>query len=91
MGLKVTGRGIVREQCAVYADGKQIGMTTSGTHCPFIGMPVAMALLDKAYSAVGQQLEVEVRGRKIAAEIVPLPFYKRQKNNREYAVITVLG
>ena len=79
VGLKVTGRGIVREQCPVYVDGKQIGMTTSGTHCPFIGMPVAMALLDKAYSAVGQQLEVEVRGRKIAAEIVPLPFYKRPK------------
>ena len=80
IGLKVTGRGIVREECPVFVGENQIGMTTSGTHCPFIGMPVAMALIDKAYAEVGTAVEVEVRGRKVAAEIVPLPFYKRPKN-----------
>ena len=49
VGLKVTGRGIVREHQPVYADGRQIGVTTSGTHCPYLGYPVAMALLDIAY------------------------------------------
>ncbi|MBR6755461.1 MAG: glycine cleavage system aminomethyltransferase GcvT, partial [Peptococcaceae bacterium] len=80
VGLKVTGRGIVREECPVFVGDTQIGMTTSGTHCPFIGVPVAMALLDKAYGEVGTAVEVEVRGRKVAAEIIPLPFYKRPKN-----------
>ena len=79
IGLKVTGRGIVREHCPVFKGDMQIGMTTSGTHCPFIGMPVAMALVDSAYSEIGTEVEVEVRGRKIAAEVVPLPFYKRPK------------
>ena len=79
IGLKVTGRGIVREHCPVFAGDMQIGMTTSGTHCPFIGMPVAMALVDKGYNEIGTAVEVEVRGRKIAAEVVPLPFYKRPK------------
>ncbi len=79
VGLKVTGRGIAREHCAVYVGDQQIGMTTSGTHCPFIGMPVAMALLDKAYGAVGTEVEVDIRGRKVTAEVVPLPFYKRPK------------
>lgn len=80
VGLKVTGRGIAREHCPVYAGDVQIGMTTSGTHCPFIGMPVAMALVDKAYGEVGKEVEIEIRGRKVTAEIVPLPFYKRLKN-----------
>lgn len=79
IGLKVTGRGIAREQCPVFAEGKQIGMTTSGTHCPFIGMPVAMALVEKGYGEIGRAVEIEVRGRKVAAEIIPLPFYKRPK------------
>ncbi len=77
VGLKVTGRGIVREQQAVYADGKQIGITTSGTHCPYLGYPVAMALLDISYKEPGTAVEVDVRGRRVTAEVVKLPFYKR--------------
>ncbi|MCD7909466.1 MAG: glycine cleavage system aminomethyltransferase GcvT [Clostridium sp.] len=77
VGLKVTGRGIVREQQAVYADGKQLGITTSGTHCPYLGYPVAMALLDINYKEPGTAVEVDVRGRRVAAEVVKLPFYKR--------------
>ena len=79
IGLKVTGRGIVREHCPVFKGDMQIGMTTSGTHCPFIGMPVAMALVDSAYNEIGTEVEVEVRGRKVTAEVVALPFYKRPK------------
>ena len=79
VGLKVTGRGIAREHCPVFVGDQQIGMTTSGTHCPFIGMPVAMALIEKEYGQVGNTVEIEIRGRKVSAEIVPLPFYKRPK------------
>lgn len=77
VGLKVTGRGIVREHQPVYADGRQIGVTTSGTHCPYLGYPVAMALLDIAYKEPGTAVEVDVRGRRVAAEVIKLPFYKR--------------
>ena len=73
----MTGRGIIREHQAVYADGRQIGITTSGTHCPYLGYPVAMALVDVGYKEPGTVLEVEVRGRRVAAEVVKLPFYKR--------------
>lgn len=76
-GIKVTGRGVVREECEVLLNGVVIGKTTSGTHCPAVG-PVAMALL-KGEIAEGTKVEVEVRGRKVEAEIVPMPFYKRPK------------
>jgi len=77
VGLKVTGRGIVREHCNVYIEDQKIGETTSGTHCPYLGGAYAMALIDKAHAAEGTAMEAEVRGRKIQVEIVPLPFYKK--------------
>lgn len=77
VGLKVTGRGIIREHEKVYAGDQEIGVTTSGTHGPFLGYPIAMALLDVEYAQVGTQVEAQVRGRRVAAEVVPLPFYKK--------------
>ena len=78
MGLKVTGRGIIREHQRVCIGEQQVGMTTSGTHCPFLGYPAAMALIDIGFKDPGTALEVDVRGRRVAAEVVKLPFYKRQ-------------
>lgn len=79
VGLKVTGRGIIRENAAVFAGGEQIGCTTSGTHCPYLGHAVAMALVDAKRAEIGAPVEAEVRGRRIAAEIVALPFYKKSE------------
>ena len=77
VGLNITGRGIAREACPVYVGEEQIGATTSGTHCPYLGRPIAMAIVSSVYSEIGTQLEVDVRGRRITAEVVALPFYKR--------------
>ena len=78
IGLMMVGRGIAREHFPVYAGETQVGHTTSGTHCPTAG-PVAMALVDAAYQTVGDKLDVEIRGNRVQAEIVPLPFYSRKK------------
>lgn len=85
-GLKVTGRGIIREHQNVMKDGKIIGHTTSGTHCPYLNYPAGMALIDKEYAEIGEKFEVDVRGRKVEVEVVPLPFYKRSK--KEYPLKT---
>lgn len=77
VGLKVTGRGIVREEVKIFAGEEEIGETTSGTHSPYFGYGIAMARIKKEYSKVGTALEAEVRGRKIAVEVVKLPFYKK--------------
>lgn len=82
VGLKVTGRGIIREHETVFAQGKEIGFTTSGTHCPFLGYAVAMAILETDFTEPGTQVEVEVRGRRIAAEVVKLPFYKNPQASK---------
>lgn len=77
VGLRVTGKGIVREHMEVMTGEKNVGVTTSGTHCPFLGYPVAMAMLDAGIPAEGAKVEVLVRGRRIEAETVKLPFYHR--------------
>jgi aminomethyltransferase len=78
IGLKVVGRGIVREDYEVFSGGEQVGITTSGTHCPYLKGAYAMALVDQSCTAPGTMLEVDVRGRLIEAEVVPLPFYKNK-------------
>ncbi len=81
IGLILTDKGIARENCEVYStDGKHVGYVTSGTHCPFLGKAVAMALVDTSepsLTEVGTQLVIDVRGRKLNAKVVELPFYKR--------------
>ncbi len=79
IGLKVTGRGIIREHQDVYSGDQKIGVTTSGTHCPYLGYPIAMALVENGSVEIGDKVEVEVRGRRVEAEVVALPFYKRAK------------
>ncbi len=77
VGLEATGRGILREHMPVFKAGQQVGTTTSGTKCPYIDKAVAMALVDNGALAEGDEVEVEVRGRMVAAKVVALPFYKR--------------
>lgn len=76
IGLKIIGRGIVREGNQVMLGDTEIGITTSGTHCPYLEYPVAMALVDIEYSNIGTKVDVIVRGRRIECIIVELPFYK---------------
>jgi aminomethyltransferase len=80
VGLRVTGRGIVRENSEVFAGGKPAGKTTSGTYCPYLGYPAAMASVDAAHAAPGTKVGCDVRGRMVEAEITPLPFYSRGKS-----------
>ena len=77
IGLEIIGRGIVREDSPVFSQGRQIGKTTSGTFCPYLGKAMAMALLDIEYAKPGIAAEAEVRGRMIEAITCTLPFYKR--------------
>jgi aminomethyltransferase len=80
VGMKVTGRGIVREHCDLYSkEGEKIGRTTSGTYCPYLGTGMAMGYLNAGEAELGRKLQADVRGRKIEVEIVPLPFYKIER------------
>ncbi len=82
IGLLLDGRLPAREGAPVLADGVQIGTVTSGGFSPTLERPIAMAMVDAAHAAPGVALEIEVRGRKLAASVTAMPFvphkYHRQ-------------
>ena len=80
IGLAVTGRGIAREHEDVFLEGRKVGHTTSGTMCPTLERAVAMALVETGAAETGTELTVEIRGRQVPAEVVPLPFYRRSRD-----------
>jgi aminomethyltransferase len=76
-GLRVTGKGIIREQCPIYFQNSSIGITTSGTFGPHLKQAIAMAMLKTEFTSPGTKVEADVRGRMIEAETCALPFYKK--------------
>ncbi|HST49181.1 glycine cleavage system aminomethyltransferase GcvT [Jatrophihabitans sp.] len=75
-GLLVTDRGVPRGHMNVLdAGGEVIGQTTSGTFSPTLKQGIALALIDAAAEvAESSEVAIEVRGRRLAAKVVPLPF-----------------
>jgi aminomethyltransferase len=80
IGFALTGRAIARAGQPVFAQGKQIGHVTSGTHSPTLGYPIGLALVESGYAQVGTPIEIDVRGQRVQATVVKTPFYRRRKN-----------
>ena len=76
-GLRVDGRGIPRPHCAVSLDGAAVGEVTSGTFSPTLKQGIALALLAPTV-ADGAEVEIDVRGRAVAATVVKPPFVQVQ-------------
>jgi aminomethyltransferase len=79
VGLKGLGRRAGRGHYPVLKDGNTVGEVTSGQPSPSLGYPVAMAYIDVEFTEPGTALDIDLRGRTEAFEVVALPFYKRQK------------
>jgi aminomethyltransferase len=79
VGLEASG-GIPRAGYRVGRgdDPEPAGVVTSGTHSPTLGVPIAMALVPRTWGLkVGDAVWVEIRGRRVPARVVRLPFYRR--------------
>ncbi len=77
VGLKAIDRGVMREHQDIYVGENKVGSTTSGTMIPGTKASCAMAYVDTACAEPGTEVSVDVRGRRLRAEVVPLPFYKK--------------
>jgi aminomethyltransferase len=74
VGLKIEGRLPAREGAEVFDGAEKTGTVTSGGFSPTLGAPIAMAYVAAAHAAPGTALEVEVRGKRLAATVSPTPF-----------------
>lgn len=79
VGIKMIDRGIPRSHYPVYCGDVRIGEVTTGTQSPTLKKNVGLALIDRKYAAIGTEVAVEVRGKRLQAVIVPTPFYKRSR------------
>ena len=74
VGLKLDGRMPAREGAEVFAGDSNVGDVTSGGFSPTLGQPIAMAYVEAAHADEGSALEIEVRGKRLAATVSPMPF-----------------
>ena len=79
VGFEVTDRGIARDGQSVLIGGARVGQVTSGSPAPFLKKNIGMAYVPVEFANPGQAIQIDVRGRLVDAQIVPLPFYKRAK------------
>jgi aminomethyltransferase len=79
VGFEMTGRSIARRGYAAYRGAERVGTVTSGSYGPWIKRNIGLAYLPAGMWEPGTALEVEIRGRREPAVVVPTPFYKRSR------------
>jgi aminomethyltransferase len=78
VGLIVEGRGIARHGYPVFSGERRTGVVTSGTQSPTLAVPIAMAYVAPGDAEPGTVVDVEIRGARVPARVVTLPFYRRK-------------
>lgn len=79
VGFEVTDRGIARDGQDVVIHGERLGNVTSGSPAPYLKKNIGMAYVPTELASDGQQIQIDVRGKLVGAQIVKTPFYKREK------------
>jgi glycine cleavage system T protein (aminomethyltransferase) len=82
VGFEMIDRGIARPGYDIVIDNAPAGpgcRVTSGTQTPFLKKSIGMAYLPAERTAANTEFDVDIRGRRTRARVVPMPFYKRQQ------------
>ncbi len=78
-GFEMTEPGIARDGFDVYIGEEKVGVVTSASPAPFLKKNIGLAFLPPDLAKIGQEIRIDVRGKHLAAVVVPTPFYKRKK------------
>jgi aminomethyltransferase len=79
IGFEILERSIARPGHEVYVGQTKVGAVTSGTTTPFLKKAIGMAYVSIEKAEPATELEIDIRGRRTRARIVPMPFYKRAR------------
>ncbi len=79
VGLEMVGRGIARQGHAILSGGETVGIVTSGSYSPTLDRAIAMGYVREGCSDPGTSLYVDIRGRRVEAEVALLPFYAERQ------------
>src|SRR3546814_9301654 len=73
-----------REGAKIFHDGEEVGTVTSGGFGPSLSAPIAMAYVHAALAEPGTKVEIEVRGKRLAATVTPMPFVPHRYRSEEH-------
>jgi aminomethyltransferase len=76
IGLLLRGRGVLRNHLKLFDGEQQIGEITSGGFSPTLQRAIALA---RVSAGIGEHCEVEIRGKRVAVEVVKPPFVRNGK------------
>ena len=79
VGFEVVERGIARDGQDVVINDQAMGRVTSGSPAPYLKKNIGFAYVPNELAVVGNEIQIDVRGRLVKAQIVKTPFYKRAK------------
>ncbi|HTI36499.1 MAG TPA: glycine cleavage system aminomethyltransferase GcvT [Vicinamibacterales bacterium] len=79
VGFEMVDRAIGRHGYDVFIEGNNAGIVTSGTQTPYLKKAIGMAYVPSDRTDTGTEIDIDVRGRRARAVIVPMPFYKRAR------------
>jgi len=77
VGFAMTEPGIPRADYPVFAEGRQVGVVTSGTMSPSLRVGIGLALVETACAAIGTPLQIGIRNRRVGAKVEKTPFVKK--------------
>jgi len=77
IGFQLEARAIPRHGYPIFNETDQIGVVTSGMFSPMLQKSIGLGYVPLNYADVGAMLNIDIRGRKLPAEVAKTPFYKR--------------
>jgi glycine cleavage system T protein (aminomethyltransferase) len=77
-GFVLLDKGVPKGGGSIFSENREIGVVTSGGHSPRLRKGIGLGYVVSRYSQPGQEIEIEIRDKEIAAKIVELPFYRKK-------------
>jgi aminomethyltransferase len=76
VGLNLIERGIIRDNCKIFKEGKEIGYVTSGGYSPTLQKTIGLGIIDVQYSKIDTKIEIEIRNKLLEGMVVSTPFFR---------------
>ncbi len=76
IGLRLGERGFPRPGYPLVVGGEEVGVVTSGTVSPALGVGVALGYMPVEFASPGTEIGVRIRDRDIPAVVERPPFYR---------------
>lgn len=77
-GFMLVDKGVPKGGGSIFSENREIGVVTSGAQSPRLRKGIGLGYVFSRYAQPGQEIEIEIRDREIAAKIVDLPFFRKK-------------